>query len=136
GGLRCYAHVGTGNYNPSTAQLYTDLGLLTCDPEITADVVNLFNFLTGRSLKREYNQLLVAPFIMRQRYMELIDREIEFARRARETGRGPGGRIIAKMNALEDLKITNKLYEASQAGVKITLIVRGFCCLRPGIPGL
>ncbi len=132
GVLRSYAHLGTGNYNPSTAQLYTDLGLLTCDPGLTADVVNLFNFLTGRSLKREYDQVLVAPFAMRDGFMKLIEREIALAR----AGKGIGGRIIAKMNSLEDLKLTNKLYEASQAGVKITLIVRGFCCLRPGVPGL
>jgi polyphosphate kinase len=130
GGLRSYAHVGTGNYNPSTAQLYTDLGLLTCDRAITDDVVNLFNFLTGRSLKREYDQLLVAPFSMRDGFTKLIDREIALAQS------GAGGRIIAKMNSLEDKKITEKLYQASQAGVKITLIVRGFCCLRPGVPGL
>ena len=130
GGLRSYAHVGTGNYNPSTAQLYTDLGLLTCDRAITDDVVNLFNFLTGRSLKREYDQLLVAPFAMRDGFVKLIDREMDLARS------GVGGRIIAKMNSLEDKKITEKLYQASQAGVKITLIVRGFCCLRPGVPGL
>lgn len=130
GGLRTYAHLGTGNYNPSTAQLYTDLGLLTCDRAITDDVVNLFNFLTGRSLKREYDQLLVAPFSMRDGFSKLIDREIELAKA------GAGGRIIAKMNSLEDKKITEKLYEASAAGVKITLIVRGFCCLRPGVPGL
>jgi polyphosphate kinase len=136
GGLRSYAHVGTGNYNPSTAQLYTDFGLLTCDPEVTEDVIGLFNFLTGRSLKKEYGCLLVAPFEMRRRFMSLIDAEISHARRKRRTGKGPGGRIIAKMNALEDLKITSKLYEASRAGVKITLIVRGFCCLRPGAPGL
>jgi polyphosphate kinase len=122
--------VGTGNYNPSTAQLYTDLGLLTCDRAITDDVVNLFNFLTGRSLKREYDQLLVAPFAMRDGFVKLIDREMDLARS------GVGGRIIAKMNSLEDKKITEKLYQASQAGVKITLIVRGFCCLRPGVPGL
>jgi polyphosphate kinase len=132
GGLRCYAHLGTGNYNPSTAQLYTDLGLLTCDEGLTGDVVNLFNFLTGRSLKREYDHLLVAPFGMRDAFMRLIQREIDLA----QSGRPPGGRIIAKMNSLEDLKITNKLYEASRAGVRITLIVRGFCCLRPGVPGL
>lgn len=130
GALRSYAHVGTGNYNPSTAQLYTDLGLLTCDRRITDDVVGLFNFLTGRSLKREYDQLVVAPFEMRSAFMRLIDREIQLARA------GKPARIIAKMNALEDLKITNRLYEASQAGVNITLIVRGFCCLRPGVPGL
>jgi len=130
GALRSYAHVGTGNYNPSTAQLYTDLGLLTCDPGITDDVVGLFNYLTGRSMKREYGQLIVAPFAMRETFMNLIDREIQNA------AAGRPARIIAKMNAMEDLKITSKLYEASQAGVKITLIVRGFCCLRPGIPGL
>ncbi|MBX3377685.1 MAG: polyphosphate kinase 1 [Phycisphaeraceae bacterium] len=135
GGLRSYAHVGTGNYNPSTAQLYTDLGLLTCDRAITDDVVNLFNFLTGRSLKREYDQLMVAPFSMRDGFSKLIDREIELAKAGKGVGAG-GGRIIAKMNSLEDKKITEKLYEASQAGVKITLIVRGFCCLRPGVPGL
>ncbi len=136
GVLRSYAHVGTGNYNPSTAQLYTDLGLLTCDKDITEDVIALFNFLTGHSLKRAYDTLLVAPFEMRRKFMEKIDREIELARRRARTGAGPGGRIVAKMNALEDLKVTNKLYEASQAGVQITLIVRGFCCLRPGLPGL
>ncbi len=130
GGLRTYAHVGTGNYNPSTAQLYTDLGLLTCDPAITEDGVSLFNYLTGRSLKREYRELLIAPFSMREGFMRLIEREAANARGGRPA------RIIAKMNALEDLKITEKLYEASAAGVPITLIVRGFCCLRPGVPGL
>src|SRR5207248_841048 len=110
----------------------------TCNPGITDDAVNLFNFLTGRSLKREYGTLLIAPFAMRQKFMALIDREIRLAREAQERGsdRGGGGRIIAKMNSLEDLKLTNKLYEASRAGVRITLIVRGFCCLRPGVPGL
>jgi polyphosphate kinase len=93
-------------------------------------VVNLFNYLTGRSMKRDYDQLLVAPFTMRHAFMDLVEREIALARA------GKPARIVAKMNALEDLKITNKLYEASQAGVQITLIVRGFCCLRPGIPGL
>ncbi|MFN0132494.1 MAG: polyphosphate kinase 1 [Phycisphaerales bacterium] len=134
--LRCYAHLGTGNYNPSTAQLYTDLGILTCDPVITGDVVNLFNFLTGRSAKRDYRELLVAPSGMRQAFMDLIDAEIGHARAAAADPSLPGGRIVAKMNSLEDLKITRKLYEASSAGVRITLIVRGFCCLRPGIPGL
>lgn len=130
--LRSYAHVGTGNYNPSTAQLYTDLGLLTADPAITDDVANLFNFLTGRSLKKDYQQLLVAPFVMRERYNALIDREIEIAKK------GPPGvaRIIAKMNQMEDKKIAEKLYEASRAGVQVTLIVRGFCCLRPSVAGL
>jgi len=128
--LRAYAHLGTGNYNPSTAQLYTDLSLLTCDPALTDDVTNLFNFLTGRSLKQDYRELLVAPFAMRNTFNALIDREMEHARAGRHA------RIIAKMNSMEDMKITQKLYEASRAGVKITLIVRGFCCLRPGVPGL
>lgn len=129
-GLRTYAHVGTGNYNPSTAQLYTDLGLFTCDPVITEDVISLFNYLTGRSMKREYRDLIVAPFAMRDTFMRLIEREAANARAGRPA------RVIAKMNALEDAKITEKLYEASAAGVPITLIVRGFCCLRPGVPGL
>ncbi len=130
GGLRCYGHIGTGNYNSQTAQLYTDLGLLTCDPEITGDIVELFNLLTGRSRKRDYAALLVAPTTMRQRFVEMIDREIEHARA------GKPARIVAKMNAMEDVSLTEKLYEAAQAGVKIDLIVRGFCCLRPGAPGL
>lgn len=130
GGLRSYAHVGTGNYNPVSAQLYTDLGLLTCDRGITDDVVGLFNFLTGRSLKKEYSRLIVAPFQMREAFMDRIDREIAHARAGRPA------RIVAKMNAMEDLKLTDKLYEASRAGVQVVLIVRGFCCLRPGVPGL
>ncbi len=129
-GLRSYAHVGTGNYHPHTAQLYTDLGLLTCDPEITADVIKLFNTLTGHAAKHEYARLLVAPEHMRSRFDRLIRREIEHARAGRPA------RIIAKMNALEDRKITERLYEASQAGVQIDLIIRGFCSLRPGVPGL
>jgi len=128
--LRCYAHLGTGNYHPKTAQLYTDLGLLTTDPEITADVVSLFNVLTGRARPEHYNKLIVAPEQMRLRFLEMIDHEIELARSGRK------GRIIAKMNALEDRQITDRLYEASAAGVEIDLIVRGFCCLRPQIPGL
>lgn len=130
GGLRRYAHLGTGNYHPGTAQLYTDCGLLTCDPEITEDVVNIFNLLTGRSLKREYHRLLVAPTGMRSGYEALIDRECEHARAGRPA------RIVAKMNSLEDPQMIAKLEEASQAGVKVILIVRGFCCLRPGVPGV
>jgi polyphosphate kinase len=128
--LRTYAHVGTGNYHPATAQLYTDVSLLTCDRRITGEIVDLFNALTGRSLKDDYQRLLVAPYTMRRRFNELIDREIEAARAGRR------GRIIAKFNTLEDRRISDRLYEASQAGVQIDLIVRGFCCLRPGIPGL
>lgn len=146
-GLRCYAHVGTGNYHPKTAQLYTDLGLLTCDPDITQDVVDLFNFLTGAAPGQVYETLLVAPMTMRQRFNQMIDREIELARKAAKMTSSDaagnsksagliGGRIVAKMNSLQDEQLAEKLYQASQAGVKITLIVRGFCCLRPGVPGL
>ena len=129
-GLRCYAHIGTGNYHPKTALLYTDVGLLTCDPAITGDLVNLFNYLTGFSARQHYDQLLVAPFNMRSRFVELIDREIAMA------ARGRPARIVAKLNSLEDLDIAEKLYQASQAGVTVRLIVRGFCCLRPGVPGM
>lgn len=128
--LRCYAHLGTGNYNPATAQLYTDLGLLTCNPRITDDVVSLFNLLTGRSAQTQYNELLVAPTTMRNRFNELIDREIEHARAGRPCG------IFAKCNALEDINLNERLYEASQAGVPIDLVIRGFCCLRPGVRGM
>ncbi|MEQ8844956.1 MAG: polyphosphate kinase 1 [Phycisphaerales bacterium] len=130
GGLRSYAHVGTGNYHPHTAQLYTDLSLLTCDPRITGEIVELFNAMTGFSLKGDYEHLLVAPTTMRPRFEALIDTEIEHARAGRPA------RIFAKLNSMEDRKITAKLYEASQAGVQIDLCVRGFCCLRPGVPGL
>jgi polyphosphate kinase len=130
GGMRCYAHVGTGNYNSRTAELYTDLGLLTCDPEITEDVIDLFNLLTGRSRKRDWKRLLIAPTIMRSRFVEMMDREIEIARS------GGDGVIKAKMNQLEDSQIIDKLYEASRAGVQIDLIIRGFCCLRAGVPGM
>ncbi len=129
-GLRCYAHLGTGNYNPKTAQLYTDLSLLTCNTKITDDLISLFNFLTGMSKPKQYHELLVAPFSMRSRFNELIDREAELARR------GKPARIIAKINSMEDLEIAGRLYEASRAGVKITLMVRGFCSVRPGVPGL
>ncbi len=129
-GLRSYVHIGTGNYHPGTAQLYTDCGLLTCDPAITTEVVNLFNYLTGRSMNRHYDSLIVAPSAMRRKMYDLIDREIEFARA------GKPAQIFAKMNQLEDVGIIRKLYEASNAGVEITLIVRGFCCLRPGVPGM
>jgi polyphosphate kinase len=129
-GVRCYAHFGTGNYHPGTAQLYTDLGLLTADPVLTQDAVTLFNQLTGRSLSPQYKELIVAPSYMRDRVVAFIDKEIESAKAGRPA------RVFAKMNSLEDRVVTNKLYEASQAGVPITLVVRGFCCLRPGVPGL
>jgi len=127
-GIRCYAHVGTGNYHTQTSRQYTDLGLFTADPQITGDLIELFHYLTGRSLKKDYHKLLVAPVNMKQRFLELIDREIQHARAGRP------GAIVAKMNSLEDRQIIDKLYEASGAGVEIDLIVRGFCCVRPGVP--
>ncbi len=129
-GLRAYCHIGTGNYNAKTATLYTDLGLFSCDPALAADLMDLFNYLTGYSRQTEYRKLLIAPVNMRQRFVDLIGKEIDFALS------GKPGRIIAKMNSLEDRVIVRKLYEASQAGVSIDLIVRGNCRLRPGLPGI
>src|SRR5271155_5274513 len=129
GRLQCYAHIGTGNYHVKTARLYTDLGLLTCDPAITHDVVNLFHYLTGHSHDPGTTTLLVAPSTMRPRYLELVHREIEHQRAGRPA------RIIAKMNQLEDPELIEALCEASRAGISIDLIIRGFCCLRPGVPG-
>jgi polyphosphate kinase len=128
-GIRCYAHIGTGNYNVQTAKLYTDLGLFTCNPAITEDLTELFHYLTGRSLKSEYRKLLVAPVNMRKRFLEMIERETEIAKR------GEPARIVAKMNSLADDKIAHALYAASQAGVEIDLIIRGVCTLRPGLAG-
>jgi polyphosphate kinase len=129
-GLRSYAHIGTGNYHVRTARLYTDIGLLTCDPSITTDVVNLFHHLTGRSEAPRFGRLLVAPSTMRERFLALIDREIEHQRAGRPA------RIVAKMNQLEDPEIILALCNASRAGVPVQLIIRGFCCLKPGVPGL
>lgn len=129
-GIRAYAHIGTGNYHPKTAQLYTDLGLLTADPAITADVVRVFNSLTGHAADQAYEHLLVAPNTMRPGFEAAIDREIAHAQAGRPA------RIIAKMNQLEDRGLSRKLYDASAAGVEVRLIVRGFCCIRPGVPGL
>jgi len=129
-GLRSYAHIGTGNYHVGTSRLYTDIGLFTCNPAITEELTDLFHFLTGRSLKRDYAKLLVAPVNMRERFVAMIDREIENRRAGKPCG------IVAKMNSLEDLRICKALYRASGEGVPIDLIVRGFCCLRPGVPGL
>lgn len=128
--LRCYAHIGTGNYNDQTARVYTDLSLFTTRPEITGELVEFFNFLTGRSLKREYNKLLVAPINMKARFLEMIEREIENKKA------GKPAHLIAKMNSLEDDSICRALFRASQAGVGVDLLVRGFCCLAPGIAGL
>lgn len=129
-GIRCYVHLGTGNYNAVTARIYTDLGLLTCRPEIAADVVDLFNYLTAYSRQKEYRTLLVAPVNLRRRLTELIEEEIALHRLH------GNGRLIFKMNALVDPKIIDALYAASQAGVQIDLIVRGMCSLRPQVPGL
>src|SRR5205085_96336 len=129
-GLRRYMHIATGNYNPTTSCTYTDLGLLTLDEEIGADATDLFNFLTGYSRQNKYRQLIVAPVNLRERMIELIERETEHARAGRPA------RIIVKINRLADMQIIRALYEASQAGVSIDLIVRGICMLRPGVPGL
>jgi polyphosphate kinase len=128
--IRRYVHIGTGNYNSKTARIYTDFGLFTCSPSVGADVSDLFNSLTGFSRQRLYRKLLVAPSNMRQRVIELIDREAAFARAGR------GGRIVAKMNAVADTETIEALYRASQAGVSIDLIVRGICCLRPSVQGI
>ena len=125
--IRRYVHIGTGNYNPKTARLYTDLGLFSCREDLGADLTDLFNYLTGYSRQRSYRQLLVAPVNMRDRMVALIRRESENCQN------GLSGRIVAKMNALVDPQIIATLYEASRAGVQIDLIVRGMCCLRPGI---
>lgn len=128
--LRSYVHIGTGNYHVRTAKLYADLGLFTCNPEIARDIVNLFHYLTGRSAHPAYASLLVAPVTMRPRFLQMVEREIE-NRKA-----GLPARIVAKMNQLEDPEIIRALVEAAAAGVPVDLIVRGFCCLRPGVPGL
>jgi polyphosphate kinase len=126
-GLRRYVHIGTGNYNSKTARLYTDLGLFTCQPQIGADLTDLFNSLTGMSRQKQYRKLLLAPATLREATLGLIDRETAHA------VAGRGGRIIAKMNALVDPEVIGALYRASQAGVEIDLIVRGICCLLPGV---
>jgi polyphosphate kinase len=128
-GLRSYVHIGTGNYHAHTARLYADVGLFTCNPAITRDVVNLFHYLTGHSQAPDCRQLLVAPVTMRPRLLELIRREI-----ANKRANLPA-RIVAKMNQLEDPEIIEELCKAAAAGVPIDLIIRGFCCLRPGVPG-
>ncbi len=128
--IKRYVHIGTGNYNPKTARLYTDFGLFSAREDLGADVTELFNYLTGYSRQKDYRQLLVAPVNLRDRMISLIDRETQHQRS------GGQARIVAKMNALVDPMIIRKLYEASIAGVKIDLIIRGVCCLRPGVPGV
>jgi polyphosphate kinase len=128
--IRRYVHLSTGNYNSVTAQLYTDIGMFTCDEAIGADCTDLFNYLTGYSAKVDYRKLLVAPVDMRQNFERLIRREIEHQRN------GERGQLIFKMNALVDKRMIQLFYEASQAGVQVDLLVRGICCLRPGIAGI
>jgi polyphosphate kinase len=128
--IRRYLHLSTGNYNAVTAQQYTDIGLLTCDEEMGADASDLFNYLTGYSAKTDYRKFLVAPINLRARLEELVEREIEHARR------GEPAHIIMKMNALVDKEMIELFYKASGAGVKLDLMVRGMCCLRPGLPGV
>jgi polyphosphate kinase len=129
-GMRRYIHLGSGNYNSKTARLYTDVGLFTCRRSVGADVSDLFNSLTGYSRQRIYRKLLVAPLNLRARFIELIERE------AAHAAAGRPARIIGKMNALVDTDVIDALYRASQAGVEIDLIVRGICCLRPGMRGI
>jgi len=128
--LKRYVHIGTGNYNENTARLYTDIGLMTSHPVIGDDVAELFNEITGYSSPRNWQAIAVAPTDLKERLFQLVRREAEFARA------GKPARIIAKMNSLSNQEMIDELYQASQAGVKIDLIVRGICCLRPGIPGL
>ncbi|HSN77725.1 MAG TPA: polyphosphate kinase 1 [Anaerolineae bacterium] len=130
GGLRIYCHIGTGNYHPKTARLYTDLGLFTCSPDLSYDIVNLFHSLTGYSPDQRYRRAIVAPRAMRSTFVRLIQQEIDYQQRH------GNGRIIAKMNALDDVPIIQELYRASQAGVQIDLIIRGHSRLRPGLPGI
>lgn len=126
GGIRRYAHIGTGNYNPTTATIYEDAALLTTDPELGADLSDLFNYLTGYSQKARYRRLLVAPLTLREAVIDLIRGEAQ----------QPGGYIVMKVNNLVDAEVIDALYEASQQGTDIDLIVRSICCLRPGVPGL
>ncbi|OIJ22157.1 RNA degradosome polyphosphate kinase [Anaerobacillus alkalidiazotrophicus] len=125
--IQRFVHLGTGNYNDSTAKLYTDMGLLTCNEKFGIDATNFFNYLSGFSEKPKWNYISTAPFEIRETFLELIEKEIEFHKK------NGNGKIIAKMNSLTDKPIITKLYEASQAGVTIELIIRGICCLRPGI---
>lgn len=130
GELTSFVHLGTGNYNDKTAKLYTDMGIITTNNEIAEDAINFFNYLSGYSVKPQYNKLIVAPFDIRDVFIDRIDKEINSHL---EHG---NGKIMMKMNSLTDKAIIEKLFEASQAGVKIQLIIRGICCLKPGIPGI
>jgi polyphosphate kinase len=129
-GIRRYLHLATGNYNPTTATAYEDIGMFTCDETLAADITDLFNYLTGYSTMHDYRKLLVAPVNLRQRLETLIRREIKHVQNGRE------GYIIIKVNSLVDPQIIQLLYEASQAGVRVDLLVRGMCCLVPGVKNL
>jgi polyphosphate kinase len=129
-GLRRYVHMGTGNYNPSTARIYTDFSYFTDDPEIGEDGSDLFNYLTGYSEQEEYQQLLVAPLTMREKLVHLIREQRELAEK------GQPAHICCKMNSLTDPKIIEEFYQASQAGVNIEMVIRGICCLKPGLEGI
>ncbi len=125
-GLRRYSHIGTGNYNPVTARIYEDLGLFTASPEIGRDVAALFNYLTGLSRAPVYDQLLVAPHNLRARFLEMLEAEMHAG----------DGHVVVKVNGIQDPAMIDALCEASRAGVRIELFVRGICCLRPGVLGL
>jgi polyphosphate kinase len=129
-GIQRYVHTSTGNYNPETAKVYTDVGYFTADSRVVADVSDIFNHLTGYSNQKEFRALLVAPMQLRARLSELIAREAEHAKAGRPA------RVVAKLNAITDDQMIRVLYRASQAGVTLDLIVRGICRLRPGIPGI
>jgi polyphosphate kinase len=137
-GIRRYVHLGTGNYNEVTARIYTDIGLLTANEEIGEDASKIFNLLTGMSQFPGLKRLIMAPFGLDKEFIKRIERETALAKKAAraKNGEGSDARIIVKMNSLVDPSLIQALYRASQAGVQVDLIVRGICCLRPGIPGL